>query len=264
MKNELPVVVAYGGGTNSVAMLCGFLDRGIRPDLILFADTGGELPHTYNHIELMSKKAQEWWGIPIEIVTKKYQGKFESLEQNCLRKRRLPSLAYGRKACSMKHKVEPQQKRVREWMNSNGYKEINKCIGYDFGEGHRATDRTHSDLSKGRIEWNWYPLIEWRWDRKSCIEAIKTHGIPLPGKSSCFFCPSMKLAEIMALRQNYPEYYNRAIAIEENVLVQGPKEGLHFGTKWSDIVKADDDQLKMFEWLDQHDPQHQPCGCYDG
>jgi len=264
MKNELPLVVAYGGGTNSVAMLCGFLERKIRPDLILFADTGGELPHTYNHIKLMSGKAKEWWGLEIEIVTKKYQGEFESLERNCLRKRMLPSLAYGRKACSMKHKIEPQQKRCRQFMDDHGVKEVTKAIGYDFAEGHRATDRTHSEIGRGRIERNWYPLIEWQWDRNACIETIKRHDLPLPGKSSCFFCPSMKMAEILSLRQNYPEYFRRAIEIEENNNATGPKEGLHFGVKWSDLVKADDDQLKMFEWLDQHDPQHQPCGCYDG
>jgi len=264
MKNDLSLVVAYGGGTNSVAMLCGFLEREIKPELILFADTGGELPHTYNHIDMMSQKTMEWWGIPIEVVTKKYQGKFETLEQNCLRKRILPSLAYGRKACSMKHKIEPQQKRVKQFMDSLVVKECIKAIGYDFAEGHRATDRTYSELGKGRIEKNWYPLIEWQWDRKECIKQISNHRIPLPGKSSCFFCPSMKTAEILRLRQEYPEYFARAIAIEENNNVIGPKEGLRFGTKWSDLVKADDDQMKMFEWLDQYDPQHQPCGCYDG
>lgn len=31
------LAVAFGGGTNSTAMLCGFRERGIKPDLILFA-----------------------------------------------------------------------------------------------------------------------------------------------------------------------------------------------------------------------------------
>jgi len=43
---NLPLVVAYGGGLNSTAMLCGFRERGIIPSLILFADTGGEMPET--------------------------------------------------------------------------------------------------------------------------------------------------------------------------------------------------------------------------
>ena len=34
--------------------------------------------------------------------------------------------------------------------------------------------------------------MEWGWDRDRCIRAIQEAGLPLPGKSSCFFCPSMK------------------------------------------------------------------------
>ena len=71
-----PLIVAYGGGTNSTAMLCGFRERGIRPALILFADTGGELPHTYEHLRVMSDKCQEWFGLPIETVFKTYKGEF--------------------------------------------------------------------------------------------------------------------------------------------------------------------------------------------
>ena len=44
---DQPVVVAYGMGVDSTAMLIGLHQRGIRPDLILFADTGGEKPDTY-------------------------------------------------------------------------------------------------------------------------------------------------------------------------------------------------------------------------
>ena len=43
---DCPLVVAYGLGVNSTAMLGEFANRGVRPDLILFADTGGEKPET--------------------------------------------------------------------------------------------------------------------------------------------------------------------------------------------------------------------------
>jgi hypothetical protein len=40
---DCPLVVAYGLGVDSTAMLVEFVHRGIRPDRILFADTGGEI-----------------------------------------------------------------------------------------------------------------------------------------------------------------------------------------------------------------------------
>ena len=47
MPTRPPLVVAYGLGVDSTAMLIGLAHRGIRPDLILFADIGGEKPQTY-------------------------------------------------------------------------------------------------------------------------------------------------------------------------------------------------------------------------
>lgn len=48
-----PLVVAYGLGVDSTAMLIEFVQRGIRPDHILFADTGGEKPETYQYMEVI-------------------------------------------------------------------------------------------------------------------------------------------------------------------------------------------------------------------
>lgn len=261
---EQPLIVAYGGGTNSTAMLCGFRERGIRPSLILFADTGGELPHTYEHLRVMSDKCQEWFGLPIETVVKTYKGEPTSLEGDCLRNKTLPALAFASKACSMKYKTQPAQKRTRQWMDENGVKTVTKAIGYDRNEGHRSMKIKGQDLGAGRSEINWYPLLDWQWGRDECVAAIDRHGLPQAGKSSCFFCPAMKLREIIRLRQEHPEHYARAVAMEENMVVKGRVEGLAFGQKWSEIVKADDDQLKLFDWLDKHDPYHVPCGCYDG
>jgi hypothetical protein len=48
--HDWPLVVAYGLGVNSTAMLVEFARRSITPDLILFADTGGEKPETYAYL----------------------------------------------------------------------------------------------------------------------------------------------------------------------------------------------------------------------
>src|SRR3984885_8980269 len=50
---DCPLVVAYGLGVDSTAMLIEFAMRGIRPDLILFADTGGEKPETYQYLKII-------------------------------------------------------------------------------------------------------------------------------------------------------------------------------------------------------------------
>lgn len=261
---KIPLVIAYGGGVNSTAMLCGMRERGIVPDLITFADTGGEHPHTYDHVNSISAIVKIWWGIEIETVRALYQGSFEGLEKNCIRKKMLPSLAYGRKGCSMKYKVDPQTKRLLGWMKENNHLEATKAIGYDAGEGHRSHDKKIMEHTKGRREYFWYPLIEWLWKRKDCIDAIERHGLPVASKSACFFCPASKHYEIVKLKQEYPDLYERAIKIETNAVTRA-KMGLTGGAaKWSEITAGDEAQGKLWAWAESVAETKIPCGCFDG
>ena len=104
-------VVSFGGGTNSAAMIIGMYLREIPIDLILFADTGGERRHTYDFIE----KFDAWLtarGLP-EVTFVQYHtkdGERLTLEQECLKSGTLPSIAYGFKKCSLKHKIGTQEK----------------------------------------------------------------------------------------------------------------------------------------------------------
>jgi 3'-phosphoadenosine 5'-phosphosulfate sulfotransferase (PAPS reductase)/FAD synthetase len=94
-----PLVVAYGLGVDSTAMLVEFAERGIRPDLILFADTGGEKPETYAYLKAIRPFLARV-GFP-DVTVVCYRPKravYASLEEQCLHTRTLPSLAYGGKS----------------------------------------------------------------------------------------------------------------------------------------------------------------------
>jgi 3'-phosphoadenosine 5'-phosphosulfate sulfotransferase (PAPS reductase)/FAD synthetase len=94
-----PLVVAYGLGVDSTAMLIEFAYRGIRPDLILFADTGGEKPETYAYLPVIQDYLAHV-GFPA-VVTVRYvptRAVYDTLEEQCLHTGTLPSLAYGGKS----------------------------------------------------------------------------------------------------------------------------------------------------------------------
>lgn len=89
-------VVSFCGWTNSTAMIVGMYLHKIPVDLILFADTRAEQPHTYEDIEVFD----EWLVkhslpkiTPVHCVDK--DGNRLTLEQECLRSGTLPSIAYG-------------------------------------------------------------------------------------------------------------------------------------------------------------------------
>ena len=213
-------MVSYGGGANSTALLVGLHQHHIPVDLILFADTGTEHPHTYAYLDIMDRWLKEHGMPPITRVYKTTRdGKRLTLEQECLQSGTLPSMAYGFKRCSLKHKIGPQDKFCNRYLPCckvwAAGKRVVKFIGYDAGESYRSDKVLLGDLADPKYS-KWYPLMEWGWDRAACLQAIEDAGLPQPGKSSCFFCPSMRAEEIIYLRDHHPDLFRRAIALEDN------------------------------------------------
>ena len=119
-------------------------------------------------------------------------GKRLTLEDECLKSGTLPSIAYGFKRCSLKHKIGPQEKfcnnypPCREVWRSG--KKVVKFIGYDAGEHYRSDKVLLNDLADPKYS-KWYPLMEWGWDREECIRQIEAAGLPQPGKILLLFLP---------------------------------------------------------------------------
>lgn len=273
-------IVSYGGGTNSTAMLVGLYERGIRPDAITFADTGGEKPHTYEHIQVVNEWCRKVGFPGIEILKgdMPQQLKDGSLEQECIRLGKLPAKAYGFSSCSDKWKMEPQRRYNKKFaaLHNIQMSEITRLIGFDADE-HRRVERGLALADKKPVK-EAYPLYEWGWGREECIEAIERAGIPQPGKSACFFCPSSKKWEIYDLSIKYPTLFDRAIEMERRALAgEGPAEattskGLGRSFNWGQFIvqarkdiaelqqgKADENRTFSDAGVPEVD-----CGCYDG
>lgn len=214
-----PVVKAYGMGVDSTACLVGMAQRGWRPDRILFADTGAEKQETYDFEPVM----QDWLARegfpPIETVC--YVPKdflnwppYYTLEQNCLTNGTLPGISFGPASCSVKWKHAPQHAAVKTWRPAqeawgNGGRVI-KLIGFDAGPRDRV--RSYSSNPKDAHLYDYRtPLIEWGWDREECKRQIADAGLPVPPKSSCYFCLAMKPDEVAALT---PRYWRRIVRME--------------------------------------------------
>lgn len=252
-----PHIVAFGGGVDSTAMILGLYEKNEPIDLILFADTGAERPETYAHIENFSK----WLvskGLPEITVVKrtKKDGDVEGLEEECLRTKNLPSIAYGFKTCSQKHKIRPQDKFLNNWDKSIEYwKTGGKCvkyIGYDAGEAHRAENADKRNDPKYE---NKYPLIDWQWEREDCLNIIKKHGISNVAKSACFFCPSSRPKEIIDLYEKHPDLMEKALNLEKQAELTMVK-GLGRSYAWSEIIMMHKSQMTLpFIGFDL------PCDC---
>lgn len=222
-----PLVVGNGRGVDSMAMIIGLKQRGIRPDRILFADTGGEKEETYLYAAIQAIYLEKV-GFP-QVVTVAYSPTdfkhwppYYTLEENCLTNGTLPSLAFGFGSCSQKWKAAPQERDMKAWQPAIDWwaqgGRVRKAIGYDDSKRDRQRRTNAGKVEDPKYEY-WYPLQEWHWDREKCVEVIVAEQLPgwdpcylngkgpvkwvekggIPLKSSCFYCPAMKTWEVRQL-----------------------------------------------------------------
>lgn len=253
-ETQWPLVVAYGGGRNGTGMLIGMQERGIKPDLILFADTGNrdtEKPATYLHIDAFSAWLVDH-GMPNVTYVRK-TSKYASLYDECWEKKTLPSLAFGWRSCSDKWKQEPQRKLLNHWDMSLAVwaagGKVLRAVGFHAGEEHRAQKFVEDEKYR-----NWYPLIEWGWDNEACLAAITRIGMAIPPKSACYFCPASRKPEVIELRDTDPVNYAKAVAMERRAAqTLTTIKGLGRHWSWENVAGAPETTHTV----------DVPCMCFD-
>ena len=227
-EEKLPLIVSFGAGVDSTAVLVEMHNRGIRPDYIIFADTGAERPDIYAHIERVNKWLRKVGFPVISIVSQHKAGKSYKLIDNVHQYKAMPSLAYGFKSCSVEYKIRP----VELFIKANKIERNITVIGYGVGEIDRAIkaleaykklrDSKKRQSTKDRMKVMWFPLIDWKLNRSQCKELSRAVGF-CTSKSSCFFCPSMNANEVLKLAKAYPELVEQAIEIERVALEEGER-----------------------------------------
>jgi hypothetical protein len=237
----MTTIVSYGMGVDSTAMLIGMQQRGERPDLILFADTGDEKPETYAYLSTINARLDRV-GFPRVTVVKNPRpiSGDKSLSESCLRNSVLPALAYRQHQCSIVWKIDPQRKFVKSWAPAieawaRGENVIN-CVGYDAGP--RDSCRQYKAEGKAAPGYvNRFPLVEWQWDREECERQIVAAGLPVPVKSACFHCPASKKDEITWLKNTHPLLFQRAVSMEQKARARGLKtiKGLGINFSWETV-----------------------------
>ena len=130
------LAVCWGVGWDSTAMLIEVRNRGLRPDLITFADVGAEKPLTYEFIPVFSQWLKDndfpaptiCTYKPMEKTNARYRravvgllremrimanevtiARLSRIFGNMVSNQTLPGIAFGKKSCSIKWKVEAQE-----------------------------------------------------------------------------------------------------------------------------------------------------------
>jgi hypothetical protein len=119
--------------------------------------------------------------------------------------------------CTRDHKLVPLERAHRRMIGlakgQRAPKEILlEClIGFSYDEVMR--------MKPARLPFvrNVYPLIEMKMTRWHCIEWLKDHGFPVPQRSACIFCPYRSDREWLALKEQEPTEFAKAVAVDNSI-----------------------------------------------
>jgi hypothetical protein len=200
-------VLSYGGGTQSTAMLLMIGNGSLpKPDLVIHADTGSELPETIEFIKTAKDYCENELGVPFVIV-KSHLG---SLHEDYLRLNAIPIIGF--RSCTVKFKIRPQRKYIRNIVGNGSGKLLAECwLGITTDEERR---RAESDVKWCGLK---YPLLDdYPVSREDCIEMNEKQGWNVI-KSGCFCCPYQGGKTWLELKNNHPELFDISIEMEKNV-----------------------------------------------
>lgn len=219
-------VISLGAGVQSTTMAlmaaCGEITP--MPDCAIFADTGAEPMAVYEHLRwLMSPGILPF---PIHIVS---SGNIRTDLMSGNTNGRPPffilnpdgSAGMSRRQCTGDYKIDPIRKKVRELIGlkprSRGPKTIRveQWIGISRDEMQRMKDSSFPYI-KHR-----FPLIELNMTRRDCLRWLAGNGFSAPPKSACTFCPFHSDSMWRDLRDNDPESWADAIAVDKAIRLPG-------------------------------------------
>lgn len=224
--------VSYGGGVQSTALLVLAAERVIDFDLFLFANTGddSEAPWTLDYVETHAKPYAAKHGIELaEVQRRKRDGTTETLLSRLERgntavpvRRRKDGPPMSR-SCTADFKVRTIAKELKK-RGATVTDPAIVAIGISMDEAHRAKPGV-DPLSA--IQVRTYPLLmadhtdphsdNLRLRRSDCEAVIRKAGLPVPDKSSCWFCPYHDMDAWRRLKADHADLFAHACRIEADL-----------------------------------------------
>lgn len=195
-------ILNYGGGTQTVAMCVLVVEGRIpRPDYIVMADTGREMPSTFAYLDMYIRPLMAAFGLEVHIASHDlatvdlYAKNGDLLVPAFTQTGKLSSY------CSGEWKKRVVQRKLRSLGIDGG----TSWIGYSLDERRRMMK---PEAGPWQVS---YPLIDAGFTRANCIELIERVGLPLPKKSRCHMCPH-QTDEEWAEVQADPALWAQAVA----------------------------------------------------
>lgn len=205
------IVVSFSGGKDSTAMLLRMIELKEHIDEVVCCDTYKEFPDMYKHIDKV-KELVEKNNIKFTMLKSDKTFDYLMFEHNPKRKNEklIGKLGYSwagsrNRWCTSKLKIDVINKYFNDLKSKHN---VIQCIGIAIDEDYRL-NRKSNQMAGLR-----YPLVEWGWSEKDCLDYCYSKGFKWNGlyelfdRVSCWCCPLQSLTGLKTLRNNFPNLWD--------------------------------------------------------
>lgn len=223
LDEALPLLsISYGGGVQSTALLVLAAQRRIDFPLFLFCNVGdkSENPATLEYVKQHAKPFADRHGI--ELVTLRRvmvrsgetRDLYDEITRPGSKAHKIPvKLSNGKpgsRSCTVDYKIGVIG---RELKRRGATPENRATVG--IGISLDEIERADGGKNRGPHEQIVYPLLDLGLRRTDCARIIRSAGLPVPPKSSCWFCPMHRPDVWHEQRRNEPELFEKSCQLEE-------------------------------------------------
>lgn len=209
-------VISLGWGVQSFTLAAMAALGELQVDVALHADTYWEKTATYTFI----RQWQPWLearGLRVVTVGDADQ----AIKKVRTAATDIPAFTVGeqhgqlRRQCTQRWKVEPMRRWLRAEFERMGVKRTPGCVTQLLGISLDEYQR----MRTSDVKWiaHEYPLIERRMTRADCAGWLVRHGLEVPPKSACVFCPFQGRSSWQALKRGDPYGWSQAVAVDEAI-----------------------------------------------
>jgi hypothetical protein len=208
-------IVTYSMGVCSAYIACRLQETCQRP-LCVFSDTKAEDEDTYR----FGQEVAAQWGVETDEASDGRHLWDFFREQHLIPARQIP-------ACSIAMKIKPFEAWLDRFVESGGTGRV--AVGYEAEEWDRIEGRLkHWKRKEVSL---WFPLVEWGVSKAQCFGFFLERGITPPriyrhmNHANCLPCKNFRMNDWVALRHHYPEKFDAAQALEEEMGVTWMQDG---------------------------------------
>lgn len=232
-------VISLGLGVQSTALYyMSSLGEFPRVDAAIFIDLGREKTKTYEYLKFLLQWADKHNGIPISVVKKKNlftdllarhnssQNRFASIPAYTINEDGVTGML--RRQCTGEYKIAQVDQEIRALCGIPARKRNHAA---EVWKGISLEEVERLSIPQEKWKTQVYPFCGYQTTRKDTVRLewgrlmtrndilnwYEAHGLPVPPKSSCVFCPYTSEFAWKNLKENHPEDFADAVRVDHAI-----------------------------------------------